>query len=98
VSVARVDRAGDRVRFVAGDGTVFTVWDVSFSGGRHHRHPYTSGRATSRVFVPEAGSRRLHRFKPGESRALEPELLAQQLRSAEYLPTEPPGQTVRDPR
>jgi hypothetical protein len=54
--------------------------------------------ATFRVFRPEQGQRRLHYFKPGESRAPEPALLAQQLARAEYLPSGPPAETVTDPR
>lgn len=95
----RVEQVGDRtVYFHTGDGTVYRVHDAYFSGGRHHRVPHASAKAKSRIFVPAQGHRRLYRFTERESRALTAELLEQQLRNAEYLPTEPTGQTVKDPR
>jgi hypothetical protein len=98
-SAPRVEHVGDRiVYFHAGDGIVYRVHDAYFSGGRHHRVPHQSARATSRAFIPERGARRLYRFRDGEARALTAELLELQLRNAEYLPTEAPDPAVRDPR
>ena len=47
---------------------------------------------------PESGQRRLYYLKPGESRAPEPALLAQQFERAEFLPTEAPHSPAADPR
>lgn len=54
--------------------------------------------ARFRVFRPAEGQRRLYYLKPGESKALEPALLEQQLHRAEYLPTEEPHAPAPDPR
>lgn len=54
--------------------------------------------AMYRVFRPKEGHRPLYRFSPGESREPIEDLLARQLRVAEYLPIEKYQPVDLDPR
>jgi hypothetical protein len=87
-----------RVRFAAKDGTTWTVWDVTWSKGKHHRRPHGDPSATARLFVNREGVRRVYHFRPGESRVLEEQALERQLGAAEYLPAGPAFVSDADPR
>jgi hypothetical protein len=63
------------VRFTASDGTTWTVWDVTWSKGKHHRRPHADPTATERVFVNADGVKRAYKFKPSDSRVLEEQAL-----------------------
>jgi hypothetical protein len=78
----------DPVRFVAADGVEYRVLDAAMRAGKLIVANPPVPWATSRVFRPREGPRRLYTFAKGESRAPEPVALEQQLRAAEYLPTE----------
>jgi hypothetical protein len=76
-----------QVRFSAADGTVWTVYDVTWSNKKHHPRPHGDTTATERVFVNAQGVRRAYRFKPSDSRVLEEQSLERQLNAAAFLPT-----------
>jgi hypothetical protein len=79
-----------RVRFIAADGTTWTVWDATWSKGKFHPRPHGDPTATKRIFVNKERVRRPYTFKPGESRVLEEQALERQLGAAGYLPSGPP--------
>jgi len=76
-----------QVRFTAADGTVWTVWDVTWSNKKHHPRPHCDPTATERVFVNAQGVKRAYKFKPSDSRVLEEQALERQLRAAGFMPT-----------
>jgi hypothetical protein len=76
-----------QVRFTDADGAEWTVWDVTWSNKKYHRRPHCDPTATERVFVNADGVKRAYKFKPSDSRVLEPQSLDRQLRAAAYLPT-----------
>jgi len=73
------------VRFTADSGEVWTVWDTTFSKFKNHRHAHCDEAARSRVFVNAAGVKRSYTFKKHESRTLDAERLAQQLRESSFV-------------
>jgi hypothetical protein len=75
------------VRFTAADASDWTVWDVTWSKGKHHRRPHGDPTATHRVFVNADGVKRAYTFKPSDSRVLEEQALGRQLNAAAFLPT-----------
>lgn len=85
VEQAEGEDGAPRVRLHLPDGTVWTVWDATFSRFRHHRLPHGDRRATDRVFIGADGTRRLARLSATSDRSLTPEVLAAQLRGAEYV-------------
>lgn len=88
----------DPVYFTDAAGVRYRVLDGRMHNGAIVAANPPAAWATFRVFRPEQGQRRLYYLKPGESRAPEPALLAQQLERAEFLPTRPPSETAADPR
>lgn len=68
-------------------GVSYRVLDAVIHDGKMVVANPPTAWATFRVFRPEVGQRPLYYFKPGETRAMEPVLLEQQLERAEYLPT-----------
>lgn len=85
------------VYFTSESGLRYRVYDVTYLK-RHVQRPIGDPKATSRLFVPAAGAKRSYKFRPGDSRVLNDELLEQQLRAADYLPTEKPGGFEGNPR
>jgi hypothetical protein len=75
------------VRFTAADGATWTVWDVTWLKGKHHRRPHGDSTATERVFVNADGVKRAYKFKPSDSRVLEEQALERQLNAAAFMPT-----------
>jgi hypothetical protein len=75
------------VRFTAADGTVWTVWDVTWSKGKHDRRAHGDSTATERVFVNADGVRRAYKFKPTDTRVLEEQALERQLHASAFLST-----------
>ena len=61
------------------------VYDTSYHAHKNTIHPPGDARATSRIFVPRDGVKRVHAFAKGEPRALTDEHLARQLRGSGYL-------------
>jgi hypothetical protein len=86
------------VRYTAADGTTWTVWDATWSNGKHHRRPHGDPTATERLLVKQASVRRAYDFRSGESRVLEEQALERQLGAAGYLPSGPPHVPLADPR
>jgi hypothetical protein len=76
-----------QVRFTAADGSVWTVYDVTWSNKKHHPRPHGDPTATERVFVNAEGVKRAYKFKPSDSHVLEEQSLERQLRAAAFLPT-----------
>lgn len=70
------------VRFTAAEGSEWTVWDVTWSKGKHHRRPHCDSTATQRVFVNADGVKCAYEFRPSDSRVLEEQTLERQLRAA----------------
>lgn len=64
------------------------MWDATFRQFRHQRLAHGDGRATDRVFVGADGTKRLARLSATSDRSLAPEVLALQLRGAEYVAPE----------
>ena len=64
-----------QVRFTAADGTAWTVYDVTWSNRKHHPRPHGDPTATERLFVNAAGMKRAYKFKPSDTRVLEPQAL-----------------------
>jgi hypothetical protein len=90
--------SADPVYFTDAVGVRYRVLDARMHQGQMVVANPPAAWATFRIFRPEQGQRRLYYLKPGESRAPEPALLAQQLERAEYLPTGPVHQPAADPR
>lgn len=88
------------VYFTDEAGLRYRVYDTTYSKGRHHPRPIGDSTATERVFVPPHKEQMLRRytFRRGESRVLEPQALARQLREAQYGPRRPPDNRDRAPR
>lgn len=88
------------VYFTDEAGLRYRVYDTTFSGGKHHQRSIGDPTATARVFVPPSKEQllRSYTFKKGESRVLEPQALARQLREAQYAPRTPPDNRDRTPR
>ena len=78
----RVAFQSGRMRFSDGKGATYTIYDVARVGGRIRKTAYAAGIATWRVFVSADGRRHAYRFRRGEVRDLDPEILAQQLNVA----------------
>ena len=97
-ALPRVERAGNRVRFIDKSGAAWTIWDTMFDGGRHVRVLHGTSSAQYRVFVDQDEMRRLYRFGRGELRELDVAHLERQLRAAEYLPATMPARQPADPR
>lgn len=96
------ERGRPRVRLHDADGRIWTVWDAFFRDYRFHRVPHGDLRATSRVFVSADGTVRSCRFGPQADRSLAADVVAVQLRGAEYVardsfvpPIDPRGGTLR---
>jgi hypothetical protein len=88
----------NKVYVIDGEGVRYRVLDARMSKGAMIVANPPAPWATFRVFRPEQGQRRLHYFHPGESRAPDPALLAQQLARAEYLSSGPLQEPAADPR
>lgn len=88
------------VYFTDDAGLRYRVYDTTYSKGKHHQRPIGDSTATERVFVPPNKVQMLRRysFRRGESRVLEPQALARQLRESQYAPRTPPDNTERSPR
>lgn len=86
------------VYFTGPDGVVYRVYDATMRAGSLVVANPQASWATSRVFRPKVGHRRLYRFAQGESRDPSNEQLERQLRVAEYLPTEKYRPADFDPR
>ena len=80
------------------DGQRYRVLDCTMRNGALVFANPPAPWATSRVFRPATGYRRLYRFVKGESRDPTPDALARQLRGADYMATMPPGAADVDPR
>jgi hypothetical protein len=70
------------VYFTAEDGVPYRVYDATFSKQKYHTRPIADPTATVRVFVSKDGTRRSYTFRAGESRVLEDQAVARQLRAA----------------
>lgn len=88
------------VYFTDGEGLRYRVYDTTYGKGKHHQRPIGDPTATERVFVPPNKEQMLRRytFERGESRVLEPQALARQLREAQYAPRTPPDNKDRTAR
>lgn len=80
------------------DGVVYRVLDCTLRDFKRTCANPPAAWATTRIFRPAEGYRRLYVFIKGEDREPSPEALARQLRSAEYMPTMPTGGFKGDPR
>jgi hypothetical protein len=76
------------VRFTAADGVAWTVWDCTWSKGKHHPRAHGDPTATDRIFVNAERVKRAYRFGKNESRVFEPQALERQLKAAAFLPTQ----------
>lgn len=88
----------DALRFTDSDGTVFRVLDATMRGGKLMVADPPVPWATSRVFRPREGHRRLYRIQDAADRATDEATLRRQLAAAEYLPTMETGTKDQDPR
>jgi hypothetical protein len=91
----RVAFQSGRMRLFDKSGNAFTVYDVARVGGRIRRTALAAGSATWRVFVGSNGRRHAYRFRRGEVRELDPELLAQQLAGARWSTAFKPNRNSR---
>ncbi len=91
----RVAFQSGRMRFFDKSGHAFTVYDVARVGGRIRRTALAAGTATWRVFVGSDGRRHAYRFRRGEARELDPELLDQQLNGARWSTVFRPNRNSR---
>lgn len=89
---------GEPRYFTAPDGITYRVYDATMKAGALVVANPLASWASSRVFRPKTGHRRLYRFAAGESREPSDEQLERQLRVAEYLPTEKHEPRDLDPR
>jgi hypothetical protein len=80
------------------DGVVYRVFDATMRAGKLIVGDPPKEWATTRVFRPRKGYRRLFRLKTPADRAFDEETLRRQLAAADYLPTMAPGATDQDPR
>ena len=78
-----------RFRFRDDDGTVWTVWDATYSNVRYHLRAHSDPTATVRIFVNEKGEKRSYTFHKGESRVLEVQALERQSREASVVAENP---------
>jgi hypothetical protein len=76
------------VRYTALDGVVWTVWDATWSKGKHHPRSHGDATATDRIFVNAERVKRSYRFGKNESRVFEPQALERQLKGAAFLPAQ----------
>lgn len=60
-----------KLYFEDDSGTIYRVYDVTYSEYKHHERGLADPAATSRLFVAKDGKRRVYQFKPKESRVLE---------------------------
>jgi hypothetical protein len=96
---AHISQQGWAVYYHAEDGTVYRVLDTLFARGRHTVVATASRPSHYRIFRPNEGPRRIYKFRDlAEERTVTLELLALQLRAAEFMATQRPGQDVTDPR
>jgi hypothetical protein len=86
------------VYFTAADGITYRVLDSTMRAGKLIVADPPAPWATSRVFRPATGYRRLFRIEAPADREIDSTTLARQLARAEFLPAGPPHVSVRDPR
>jgi hypothetical protein len=72
------------------DGITYRVHDTRLTRGVTKLVPLGSPHAHYRVFVPQSGRRRSHKFQRGEGHGITEETLTRQLRGAQYLSAGPP--------
>jgi hypothetical protein len=77
-----------RVYVEDGDGLPYRVYDVQFNDGKSKRLPLGDATANYRVFVPESGPHRLHKFGRADDHGITEPQLERQLRSAGFAPTQ----------
>lgn len=87
----------DALYHLGANGMLYRVRDCTMRDGSLIAATPPASWATSHVFEPKAGHRRLYRFGAGESREPREQLLRVQLERAEYLPSEPPHSLSEDP-
>jgi hypothetical protein len=80
------------------EGTVYRVFDTTMRAGQLIAANPPAAWATSRVFRPKLGHRRLYRLRAPEDRQTDEATLRRQLAASEYLPTMPVGGSDQDPR
>jgi hypothetical protein len=80
------------------DGIIYRVFDATMRGGKLIVADPPAPWATSRVFRPAKGHRRLYRLSTPEDRLTDEVTLRRQLARADYLPTMPAGAKDQDPR
>jgi hypothetical protein len=80
------------------DGITYRVFDATMRGGKLIVANPPVPWATSRVFRPRKGHRRLYRLSTPEDRQTDGATLRRQLQRADYLPTMPAGAVDQDPR
>ena len=80
------------------DGVTYRVFDAIMRAGKLIVANPPAAWATSRVFRPAKGHRRLYRIRDTADRATDEATLRRQLAAADYLPTVPAGAKDQDPR
>ncbi|MFL5613088.1 MAG: hypothetical protein ACJ796_05445 [Gemmatimonadaceae bacterium] len=87
------------VYFTDDAGLRYRVYDTTYTKDKHRQHPIGDPSAAMRMFVPPSQEEmlRAYRFKKDESRALDPQTLARQLRDAEYAPRVKPDNSHLKP-
>jgi hypothetical protein len=80
------------------DGVSYRVFDATMRGGKLIVANPPASWATSRVFRPRKGHRRLYRLATPADRQTDEATLRRQLAGADYLPTMPAGAVDQDPR
>jgi hypothetical protein len=80
------------------DGITYRVFDATMRGGKLIVANPPVSWATSRVFRPRKGHRRLYRLVTPADRLTDEATLRRQLARADYLPTMPAGSVDQDPR
>lgn len=80
------------------DGVTYRVFDATMRDGKLIVANPPAAWATSRVFRPAKGHRRLFRLKDAADRATDEATLRRQLAGADYLPTLPAEAKDQDRR
>jgi hypothetical protein len=80
------------------DGIRWRIYDTTFTNRKHHIRAIGDATATSRVFVQQNKQKRSYTFKPSDSRLLDEEALARQLREAAFLADKPFDSSSLRPR
>jgi hypothetical protein len=91
----RVAFVGGRTRLFDASGKPWTIYDCRRANGRIRRTAIASDLSTWRVFVDPNNKRFAYRFRPRESRELDPSRLVQQLNRARWAATFQPNRKSR---